>query len=186
MENGVEALKIACGMIIFVLAISITISSFTQATHAIQKIWEIQQEDEAYITDSEGKYLNYINFDIGKGNREVGVETIIPNMYRAYKENFAIYFFKSNGVDTFELYTNENGDTINYVDLLGEEYSGPTVAVEQLGARLTEGLYEKLAGNTFIEYLGEYYQDDLKGETNVAEVNKTKKRVIVYVQKNQF
>lgn len=67
MENGVEALKIAFGMMIFVLAVSITISSFTQATQAMHKIWEMQQADEAYITDAEGNYLNYVDFDIASG-----------------------------------------------------------------------------------------------------------------------
>lgn len=185
MENGVEAIKIIFGMLIFVLAISISISAFTQVLQAMHRIWEMQQADESYVTvtDANGNehYLNYVDFDIGNGTREVSVETIVLNMYRAYKENFTICFFERNGND-FELYTNGENQ-INYVDLIKESYSGPSDAIEQLRVRLDNGLYEKLADNTFVEYLGEYYQDDLEGETEIAEVNKTKKRVIVYMQK---
>ena len=85
MENGVEALKIASAVLIFVLAITITISAFTKATQAINRIFSIQNEDE-YVTmvDENGEeyYLNFVRFVQG-GTREVGIETIIPSSYRA-------------------------------------------------------------------------------------------------------
>lgn len=183
MENGVEALKMAGGMLIFVLAISIAISCFTQAAQAMQRIWEEQQAEEAYVTDENGNYLNYVNFD--GGTREVSVETIIPNMYRAYKENFSIYFYNSNRIP-YELYKNSDNEIINYVDLIKEEaYANEEVAINHLNKLLdTDGLYERLSGRIFTEYLGEYYQEDISGVTDTAEVNKNKKRVIVYVLNN--
>lgn len=191
MENGVQAIKIAFGMLIFVLAVSITISAFTQASQAMQRIVEMRQADESFVTDAEGNFLNYVDFEIDAGTRKVTVETIVPNVYRAYKENFIICFWDKYG-QPFELYRNNEYRTednedgiINYVDLFGELYSSPSDAIEQLRLRLDDGLYEKLAGSTFTEYLGEYYQEDVKGETETAEVNKTKKRVIVYVQSDR-
>lgn len=183
MENGVEALKIAFGMIIFVFAISIAISCFTQAAQAMQRIWEVQQEDESYVTDEFGNYLNYVNFH--GGTREVGTETVVPTMYRAYKENFAVYFFNSDKTTPFELYKNSRNEIVNYIDLIAEEaYTNETAAIEHLNKLLDEeGLYERLSGKTFVEYLGEYYQEDVSGVTDTAEVNKNKKRVIVYVLK---
>ena len=55
MENGVEALKMASSMLIFVLAITITISVFTSATQALNRIFT-SQEAEQYVTaiDEEG------------------------------------------------------------------------------------------------------------------------------------
>ena len=181
MENGVEAIKMAFGIFIFVLAISISISCFGSAAQALQRIWQIQQSDESFVTDANGNYLNYIDFKIGDGTREVGVETIVPTMYKAYKENFAIYFYKADGTK-FDL--NENDDKeINFIDLENEVHANEEKAVEYLQSILENGLYEKLANNTFIEKLGEYYQDDISGTTETAEVNKTKKRVIAYIQK---
>ena len=182
MENGVEALKIAFGMMIFVLAISITISSFTQATQAMQRIWDMQQEDEAFVTDANGNYLNYVNFN--GGTRIVSAETIIPNMYRAYKENFEIRFLQANG-NQFELYVkNVNGtiQSINYIDLVKEGYANEAEAIAHLDSILDNNLYEELADKKFTEYLGEYYMEDVAGKTETADINKTKKRVIVYVQ----
>lgn len=118
------------------------------------------------------------------GNRIVSAETIIPNMYRAYKENFEIRFLQSDG-SQFELYKkNVNGtnQNINYVDLVKEGYANEGEAIEHLNSILKNSLYEELAEETFIEYLGEYYMEDVAGDTTTADINKTKKRVIVYVQ----
>ena len=79
MENGVEALKIAAGMLIFVLAITITISCFTSAIQALNRIFDMQNGDE-YVTvkDEEGRdvYLNFVDFRFDSGTRKVGIETI--------------------------------------------------------------------------------------------------------------
>lgn len=195
MENGVEALKLASGMLIFVLAITITISTFTMASQALNRIFTSQDADK-YVTiigdDGKEHYLNYVDFELDGGTREVGVETIIPSIYRAYKENYAIYFYNSDGSE-FILYEYEKGqDTIqvNYIDLEKEVHTTPESAIESVNKLLYEpsyyhpnGLYQVLKDKTFTEKLGEYYMDDVLGETETAEVNKTKKRVIVYTQK---
>lgn len=182
MENGVEALKMAFGVLIFVLAISISISCFGLASQSLQRIWQMKQADESYVKDANGNYLNYVNFEIGDGNRKVGIETIIPTMYKAYKENFAIYFYNADGTD-FVLYE-ENGKEINYIDLENEVHANAEKAIEHLKSILAnEEVYAKLSNNTFVEKIGEYYQDDVSGTTATAEVNKMKKRVIAYIQK---
>ena len=195
MENGVEALKLASGMLIFVLAITITISTFTMASQALNRIFASQDANE-YVTvigeDGKEHYLNYIDFQLDGGTRDVGVETIIPSIYRAYKENYAVYFYNSDGSE-FVLYEYQKGqDTIqvNYIDLEKEVHTTPESAIESVNKLLYEssakhpnGLYQKLKDKTFTEKLGEYYMDDVLGETETAEVNKTKKRVIVYTQK---
>lgn len=202
MENGVEALKIAASMLIFVLAITITISSFTTATQALNKIFNMQNEDE-YVTatDENGNeyFLNFVRFN--GGTREVGVETIIPSIYRAYKENYAIYFFESSGAPLI-LYTyeeekyNEITNTtlkqekkVNYIDFEKEKHASTEDAINLINELLSkgndlhpDGLYKTLQEGTFIEKLGEYYMDDVLGETETADVNKTKKRVIVYTK----
>jgi len=185
MENGVEALKMASAVLIFVLAITITISAFTTATQALNRIFSVQDDDE-YVKDAHGNYLNMVNFRLDGGTREVGVETIIPSIYRAYKENYAIYFYDSAN-QPFELYKNEKtGESVNYIDLEKEAHASAEAAINHINELLyaeDDGLYQKLKNKTFTEKLGEYYMDDVSGETGTAEVNKTKKRVIVYIQK---
>lgn len=181
MENSVEALKLAGGVLIFVIAISITISSFNNVTQAINRIFNYEQ-DEEYVKDFEGNYLNFINFDIDNGTREVGIDTIIPMIYRAYRENFAIYFYQSNG-EPLVLYKSAKGEDINYIDLEKEVHANSTAVAEHIKELLDDnGLYNKFKDEKFIERLGEYYMDDVNVETDISEVNKVKKRVVVYQQ----
>ena len=184
MENGVQALKIAASVLIFVMAITITISAFTSATQALNRIFDMKNNDEyVTVTDEEGNeyYLNFVRFS--GGTRKVGVETIIPSIYRAYKENYSIYFYNSDETPIV-LYEKENGEQINFIDLEKEKYPNAEIAIENLNKLLyEEGLYERLKEKgTFIEKLGEYYMDDVDGETGTSEVNKTKKRVIAYIE----
>lgn len=183
MENGVQALKIAASVLIFVIAITIAISAFTSATQALNRIFNMRSEEEyVTVTDENGNeyYLNFVRFN--GGTRIVGVETIIPSIYRAYKENYAIYFYDSdnNPIDLDK----SDEQVINYIDLEKEVYSSTEKVIEYINTLLykDDGLYEELKRyETFTEKLGEYYMNDVEGETEIAEVNKIKKRVIVYI-----
>lgn len=187
MENGVEALKLAASILIFVMAVTITISVFTSAVQALNRIFDMQNGDE-YVTDANGNFLNFVDFEVGKGTRKVGIETIVPTMYRAYKENFVIYFFNKDK-SKFVLYVNSDGEEVNYINLEKGLYGESSLPVEALGELLykesslySNGLYKELQGKTFVEMLGEYYTNDVRGETSIAEVNKSKRRVIAYIE----
>lgn len=89
MENIVDALKMAGSVLLFVLALSITALAFTQAREGIDTI--LKYSDREYLTikgDSRYYYLSSEN----DTSRYVGKETIIPAIYRAYKENYKIVF----------------------------------------------------------------------------------------------
>lgn len=112
MENAAEALKMAAGVLIFVLALSISINAFGEAKQSAQFILD--------STDREYEYT-YIN----QGNetdtqRYVRGEDIVPAVYKAYKENYKIIFKDTNG-NPIELYQrkNETGgkNSIYYIDL---------------------------------------------------------------------
>ena len=45
------------------------------------------------------------------------------------------------------------------------------------------GIYARIKGKKVIEKLGVYYQEDIQGESNTPDANKTKKRVITYTDK---
>lgn len=166
MENGADALKIAFAIMMFVMALSLSISSLSQANYAVTSIISLNDRETNY---------NYVE-PSSNNTRIVGVETVVPTMYRAYKENFKIYFYANNSGTPFEIYQNENGDIVNYIDG-SEVFGNAEEAVNHLNQILEEGLYRTLAGKKFEEKLGEYYPDDSE---NTPEVNKTKTRVIIY------
>ncbi len=87
MENAAEALKIAFGVVMFVLALSLSISSFSQADRSVTAIVNMKDRDIRYDQIKPASGLT----------RTVGVETIIPTLYTAYNENIEIYFKKANG-----------------------------------------------------------------------------------------
>lgn len=197
MENAAEALKIAFGYMMFVLALTVSISSFSQARETIDAIITIKDRETEYT------YVEAQNKKI------VGIETIIPTMYKAYNENFRIVFLQykdSTKTDTkpYPLYYSVDKYTgiateINYIDLEQEVFASTQEAIEHLNILLDkkenspdiyknqfkyrDGLYVELKNKKFEEILGEYYLEDSQAghETDTTEANKTKKRVITYI-----
>ena len=111
MENAVEALKIAGGVLLFVLALTVSISCFSQANKSVTAIVSMRDRDVEIAFDQ---------IRPSKGlTRTVGVETIVPTMYTAYYENIEIFFKTSSG-DAIPIYydinqygeinTDENGE----------------------------------------------------------------------------
>ena len=84
MENASEALMMAFGILIFVLALTVAIHSFDQVKTT---------SDVVLYTKDEANYYEYEGAT-GKAseNREVGLETIIPTLYKYYKENYTVLF----------------------------------------------------------------------------------------------
>lgn len=203
MENATEALKMAFGVMMFVLALSLAISSFSSATQAVDTIVTLKDRETQYT---------YVT-PASNSNRIVGIETVVPTLYKAYKENFRVQFFDRDGTKPLALYyqtdsfgnktKDENGRniTINYIDLESEIVATPREAIQHLDVLLnprptitsryyqqfmadkTQGLYDYLSGKKFEEVLGEYYQEDALGtpSPDVLDINKTKKRVITYI-----
>lgn len=187
MENASEALYMAFGVLIFVLALSISVVGFSQARISLDTIVSDIEEEESFVTDENGNYINYINFDMASGGtRTVGVETVVSTMYRAYKENFKIYFYGIDSNAKCGLQFDENKETkekIYYIDLARQTIA-PGREEEYINEILSENnnqFYKYLAGKKFTEKLGEYYQNDEEETSEISDVNKTKKRIIIYI-----
>ena len=82
MENAADALKMAAAVLVFVMALSITINSFTETRIAATTI--LNNKDKEYD-------YTYVE-DNGTTERLVGLESIIPTIYKAYKENYKVIF----------------------------------------------------------------------------------------------
>lgn len=197
MENVGEALQIAAAVLIFVLALSISINAFGEARQSAQIVLDYQDREYDYT---------YI---VGNTTqRKVGVEAIVPAIYKAYKENYKIVFdttkFGTKGLYLKKDKTgNEQG--VYSIDLekevlgsdaqkerfikailYGPDPSTRTEFLTNLGIRFLhdEGIYGIIRRNkyTFVEKLGVYYQEELElqGTSNSPDTNKNKKRVITY------
>ena len=189
MENAADALKMAAWVLIFVVALSIIVNAFGMARQTTDIL--ISYNDNEYYTD-------YV--EQGSTERKVGYETIIPAIYRAYKENYKIIFLNNDGTPMY-FYENKNTkEQINYIDLEKQNVGNDTAKEEFIKYIVTgkeinnsqykfensydiknNGLYNQIKGKQFTESLGVYYQEEIDGnQSNTPDANKTKKRVITY------
>ena len=83
MENAVDALKMAFAVIVFVMALSISINMFSNARETADIV--LHSSD---ITE----YMQFQEAVEGTESRIVGLETIIPTLYKYYKENYTVIF----------------------------------------------------------------------------------------------
>ena len=115
MENVADALKMAADVLVFIMALGISISSFSQARQTAQIL--VESNDREY---SETQYVEDIGVE--HTDRIVGAESIIPTIWRSYNEKIRIVFYDNDaGTIPMELYTlrGENNvyETVNYIDL---------------------------------------------------------------------
>ena len=82
MENATEALKMGAAVLMFVLALSISLNAFGEVRQTSQILLNYKDKEYNY-TYVEGN---------GSTNRVVSAESIVPSIYKAYKENFKIIF----------------------------------------------------------------------------------------------
>ena len=201
-ENIADALKMAAAVLVFVMALSITINSFTETRIAATTI--LNNKDKEYD-------YTYVE-DNGTTERLVGLESIIPTIYKAYKENYKVIFDASilgnDGV--YEKINSETGikEAVYSIDLqkevlgsdtqkeqfimailYGSKYSdfstAKTAFEKNLKIVLNEnGIYGRINGK--VKSIGIYYQEESGNagegteESNVPDANKTEKRVITY------
>lgn len=206
MENAVEALKIAAGVLLFVLALTVSISCFSQANRAVTSIVSMRDRDTQILYDQ----IKPSN----KLTRRVGVETIIPTMYKALDENIDIQFKDKDEIDIpiwYELIQNKDNKgcyirdkdnqnnekiitsiTDAHISNVGEDTLGKEKILDIIlygnGNKIstkfdnihyhTEGLYKFLKDKTFEEQLGEYYPIETTNSGSTS--TQIKKRVITY------
>ena len=193
MENATDALHMAVSVLIFVLALSISINAFGQARQTADMLVSYNDREYSYSyveenTDEEGNVLT---------ERLVGLDSIIPSIYKAYRENYKIVFENSETIlDKNEgLYKKRNNKTtgeyepVFQIDLENESLAGEEQKLEFLMAIIygdkidnfdsvsdrvrnnsgislnNNGLYDKINNRNrkFKEDIGIYYQEEAGG-----------------------
>ena len=157
MENAAEALQMAAAVLIFVLALTIAINSFGQARQTAQLILDNNDREYDYT------YVDQ-NFD-AEGNlvtkRIVSAESMIPTIYKAYRENYKIIF---DGLDDEDYLYEQRDEEGNWketysIDMeYGVRLADDRRKLQFLMALLYGEDMEETGGNTFDE-LSEYFED---------------------------
>lgn len=113
MENSIDALKMAFAILVFVLALTIAVTMFSQ----------LNQVSKLVVSSSDiTKYYEYEIATNEKQTRIVGLETIIPTLYKYYKENYTVLFLDQNG-NPLNLYeTQTNVDFWSEKGVIGQYY----------------------------------------------------------------
>ena len=197
MENAVDALKLGAAVLIFVLALSVSVTAFSEARIASSTLLDYRDR-EFWLGSSDYWYSEASN-----QTRTVGKESIIPSIYRAKTEKFKIVFdFKDDyylftkkieGVDKpiniIELETLESyGDSFINIILYGEAKSwvdsdiiNDIKKTKKITFRTSEFLFERINNIKFQELPGEFYPSEATaGKSKVPESNREKKREITY------
>ena len=99
MENATEALMMGFAVLIFVIALTVGITVFSQVKGVSDIVLYSSDKTSYYdYQEAEGK---------ASQNRIVGLETIIPTLYKYYKENYTVLFRQG----TYNEETGEFGKT---------------------------------------------------------------------------
>ena len=91
MENATEAFKMSFAVLVLIVALSLTIYSFTKVRETSAAMTRQKDIKEYYQTLS---LENGVSSNNALSSRIVGVETVIPTLYRYYKENYTVLFYK--------------------------------------------------------------------------------------------
>ena len=129
MENNItDALIMAGSVLIFVMGLSISMLAFSQARESIDILLSYSDRESLTIEDDPQFYYKASEQDT---ERYVGKETIIPAIYRAYKENYKIIFQFPDDYYLFKRRMTNRQEPINRIDL-GEQHNNSTGSSESL------------------------------------------------------
>ena len=179
MENASQALIIAFSIIIFVIALTISISMFSMARAT---------SDFVIFKSDKTNYYEYNRVDeTSKRNaRVVSMEAIVPTLYRYYKENYRVEFYDNEGKQ-LEIYESA-GNPIYYFDVDDEiERGEPWIgSQESFKNNVDKIVKEKLIPSYGNDRFEEKYSTEIFTKNddtgNVTEEDKKEKIVIKYIK----
>lgn len=94
MENSAEALKMAFAVLLFVIALTLTITIFAKARNTADIVLSSADVTQYYA------YEEYEKNGNASENRIVSMETIIPTLYKYNKENYRVVFKKGGNLNS--------------------------------------------------------------------------------------
>ena len=173
MENASDALIIAGSILLFMIALSVSILSLSNIRTQAQEFFSQNEQVELAVKDDD--YINYIQSDENE-IRDVGAETIISAINRISKENYDIYIEFNN------VFSTTNSDITNMLRkdkrvLFLTIREGKNKNISKDAIRI---IYDKIKDYKFQEFLGIYKE---KAGEGTLEAERTTYRVINFKQK---
>ncbi len=182
MENAIEALKMAFAFLSFVLALTVSIFAFNKVK---------ETADIMLYTKDETNYYEYIKDNEISGrayeNRVVSLETIIPTLYKYYKENYTVVFREANYNTTTGEFsakkpliiykTKSNAKTRTNVQLWGKNYD--TIMQNKYTPYFDDGYTKSLSTDIFSFDLEE---ETLRHEPWTGSYDKTKENLDCFLK----
>ncbi len=172
MENAVDAIKIAFGLLVFAIAITFTFSVIGQARATSDVLFRLNDKTEFYEYATQEDY-NAIE------NRIVGFETILPTIHRYAKEQYAVTIFNINGepIVRYDLYTegfmgnwnevlkNKNSYNFNIANEAQRTYEEVKTRLEQVQKVVNKELNTNIDIMKFVDT--NLYRGKVQGSSNV-------------------
>lgn len=200
MENASDALIMAGSMFLLIIALTLSISSFTRVKTDVDNIVNSRTQIQ-YATGSDNQLLNFIKSS--KYARTVQFESIVTTLRRLRKENYEVYIIFTNPTDISnltsdimkdnhlasaikdELHKNEKfgdidvtgGTTFIKFTLSGETNNYVEDKNSDNFDKALKILYNNIKDSKFKEYYGLYEEEKEEG---VLESNQMK--IVTYVQ----
>lgn len=151
MENVADALKMAGDVLLFVLAISVAIVSFGKVRQTSDIILNYKDRETEYI---DGNYY----YEAAGTERSVGLETVIPTVYRAYIENYKVVF-EGLSAPLYKIKNSNNTEVSKYsLDLETSnisDYKNVTLANDEQKSEFLCGIlygdFSQIEGNSVTE-----------------------------------
>ena len=193
MENATDALLMAASVLLLIIALTVSISSFTSMKNQVDVI--LQQEEETDLAiDENGDYINYV--EGAESVREVAADTVISTIRRMMKEEYTVIisgdcitsnksgalsdFYEAGIIKTLTT-KQEYGEKKEILIAEGTyifELSIDSNYATYITNSYIQILYDVIKDSTFKEYLG-IWQD---GSEVVSDANKETYRIITFVE----
>lgn len=124
MEDAADAIVMAGAILVFVIALSLAMTMFTTARSTADVV--------LYASDTTN-YYEYMDIANNTAkNRVVSWETVIPTLYKYYKENYTVVFLDKNG-NGLKLYQSKTNALLWSGNTTGKEEDIPSIASKYPG-----------------------------------------------------
>lgn len=170
MEDAVEALYMAAAVLLLLIALTVSISSFTKAKVKVEQMNEAETGIDL-AKDDTGQYINYMSKT--SGNRIVGADTVISTIRRISRESYTIYISgEARSLATAQDSGFEKENEFLKLGTAGTNY-------KNLNNQKIAQIYNAIKNHTYEEKIGIYQENTATG---VATANKQTHRIITYIQ----
>lgn len=98
MDDAVQAIMMTFAVLVFVIALSISMMLIKQARSTSEIL--VQYSDLTAFYDN----IQLDESEVAETERIVGLDTVIPTLYRYYKENFCVKIYDVGGTDLMQIF----------------------------------------------------------------------------------